>query len=337
MVLVMASFAFEEERIKQEIQKLCAKRVLIQLPQGLKPEAPRIAKIVEKTGAIAIISADPCYGACDIATTEAAALNADMIIHFGHSKFVKHTSIPTIYVETSALINTAEVLEKALPLLQSYSKIGLATSIQHIHTLKETREFLMRAGKTVILGEAGQTEHAGQIIGCEYSNVKSIADEVDAYLFIGGGFFHALGISLSTSKPTIVADPYDNRAFSVNDIAQKILKQQWVCIEQAKNAKNIGVIIGLKPGQKKIEDALKIKEIIEKHGKTAYLLAIREVTPEALLEFPTLDAYVNTACPRISLEAPEKFTKPILTINEFMVATGEVSWQSMLKKGLFAN
>ena len=66
-------------------------------------------------------------------------------------------------------------------------------------------------------------------------------------------------------------------------------------------------------------------------------MAIREVTPESLLEFPTIDAYVNTACPRISLDAPGKFAKPILTVNEFMVASGEASWESMLKKGLFEN
>ena len=54
----MLGFDFEEERIKQEIAKLGAKRVLLQMPEGLKPEAPKIAKIVEKTGALAIISAD---------------------------------------------------------------------------------------------------------------------------------------------------------------------------------------------------------------------------------------------------------------------------------------
>ncbi|MGD6809943.1 MAG: diphthamide biosynthesis enzyme Dph2 [Candidatus Bathyarchaeia archaeon] len=333
----MKNFDFEEERIKQEILNLGAKRVLIQLPQGLKPEATRIAKIVEKTGALAMISADPCYGACDIATTEAASLGADLVIHFGHSKFVKHESIPTIYVEARASANVNEAIEKALPLLSSYSKIGLATSVQHLQTLNETREFLVRSGKTVVIGEAGHVGYAGQVIGCDYSNVKSIAEEVEAFLFVGGGIFHALGIALSTSKPTIVADPYDNRAFSLSEEAQKLLKQHWACIEQAKNAKSFGIIIGLKPGQKRVEEALKVKELIEKQGKTAYLMAIREVTPESLLEFPTIDAYVNTACPRISLDAPGKFAKPILTVNEFMVASGEASWESMLKKGLFEN
>ena len=333
----MKDFDFEEERIRQEIQRLDAKRVLIQMPQGLKPEATRIAKLVEKMGVLVLISADPCYGACDVATNEAESLGADLVIHFGHSKFVKHETVPTIYVEARALVNVNESLEKALQLLSEYSKIGLATSIQHIQILNETREFLVRSGKTVVIGEAGHVGYAGQVIGCDYSNVKSIVDEVEGYLFVGGGLFHALGIALSTSKPTVVVDPYDNRVFSLSDVAQKLLKQHWTCIEQARDAKNFGIIIGLKPGQKRIEDALKVKELIEKHGKNAYILAIREVTPESLLDFPTIEAYVNTACPRISLDAPEKFSKPLLTVNEFMVASGDASWESMLKKGLFEN
>ena len=76
----MLGFDFEEERIKQEITKLCAKRVLLQLPEGLKPEAPKIAKSLERAGVLVIISADPCYGACDIAVGEAEDLGVDLIV-----------------------------------------------------------------------------------------------------------------------------------------------------------------------------------------------------------------------------------------------------------------
>ena len=57
--------------------------------------------------------------------------------------------------------------------------------------------------------------------------------------------------------------------------------------------------------------------------------------PEVLMEFPTIDAYVNTACPRISFEAPLKFLRPVLSINEFKVLSGECSWKEMIKIGLF--
>jgi 2-(3-amino-3-carboxypropyl)histidine synthase len=333
----MKGFDFEEERIKQEIAKLGAKRVLLQLPEGLKPEAPRLAKIIEKAGALPIVSADPCYGACDIATAEAERLGIDLIVHFGHAKLVKHESVPTVYVEARATVTVDDAVEQAIPLLSKWGKIGLATTVQHVQALDRAREILVRAGKIVVVGDAGRINYAGQVCGCDYSNVKSIANDVEAFLFIGGGQFHALGIALTTSKPTIIADPYEKRAYSINADAQKILKQRWACIEEAGRAKTFGVLIGLKVGQKRLDEALKIKDMLEKNGKTAFLFAIREVLPEALMEFPTVDAYVNTACPRISIEAASKFSKPVLTVNEFRVVSGESSWENLLKKGLFEN
>jgi len=333
----MKGFDFEEERIKQEITKLGAKRVLLQLPEGLKPEGPRLAKIIEGTGALPVISADPCYGACDLATAEAERLGIDLIIHFGHAKLVKHEQVPTVYVEARATVTVDDAVEKSIPLLSKYGKIGLATTVQHVQALAHAREILVRAGKTVIIGDAGRVNYAGQVSGCDYSNVQSIANDVEVFLFIGGGRFHALGVALSTSKPTIIADPYEKRAYPIDEEAQKILKQRWACVEEAEHATTFGILVGLKLGQKHLDDALKIKEMAEKNGKTAFLFAIREILPEALMEFPTVDAYVNTACPRISLDAPSKFLKPVLTVNEFMVVSGESSWEKLLKNGLFEN
>jgi 2-(3-amino-3-carboxypropyl)histidine synthase len=331
----MKNFDFEEERIKQEILKFGAKRVLIQLPEGLKPEAPRLANTIEESGALPIISADPCYGACDLATAEAESLGVDLIIHYGHSKLVRYERVPTIYVEARATVNVNKAVEKALSMMEKWHKIGLATTVQHVQTLDGIREILVNAGKTVVIGDAGRCDYPGQVVGCDYSNAKSIAKDVEAFLFIGGGQFHAVGVAMSTSKPTIVADPYEQRAFSVNKEAEKILKQRWASIAEAKKAKNFAVLVGLKPGQKRLEEALLSKQKLEENGKTVCLFIIREVTPEALLEFPTIEAYVNTACPRISLDDASKFQKPVLMMSEVLVAVGESSWEELCRKGLF--
>jgi len=333
----MKSFDLEEERLGQEISKLGVKRVLLQLPEGLKPEAPRLARIVEQAGALPIISADPCYGACDLAVEEAELLGADLMVHFGHARLIKRARILTLYIEAKATVAVDKAVQLALPLLNDYASIGLVTTVQHSEKLDETKELLTEAGKKVLVGDSGQLAFPGQVIGCNYSNATSIADDVDAFLFVGGGLFHALGVALSTSKPTVIADPYDNRAFQVNDEAQKILKQRWATIRKAKDAEEFGILVSLKPVQNRFNDALRIKATAEEHGKAAYLLIAREITPEMLLEFPTIDAYVNTACPRISLDAPAKFSKPVLTSNEFTVVIGERSWESLLKKGLFEN
>ena len=61
---------------------------------------------------------------------------------------------------------------------------------------------------------------------------------------------------------------------------KRLLKQRYASIQEAKDAKTFGILVGLKPGQKHLDDALKTKALAEKHGKTAYLLAGREITPE---------------------------------------------------------
>ena len=332
----MNLYDFEEERVKQEILRLKAKRVLIQLPEGLKPEAPRLAKLVEKF-AIPIVSADPCYGACDLATAEAESLGVDLIIHYGHSKLLVYERVPTVYIEARATLNVNDAVDEALPMLRNWKKIGLVTTVQHVQVLDDVKETLLRIGKIVAVGDAGRQSYAGQVIGCDYSNAKSIAKDVEAFLFIGGGRFHALGVALSTSKPTIVADPYEKRAYSVDKDAEKIIKQRWASIEEANRAKTFGVFVGLKPGQKRLEEALNVQRKLEKSGKTAYLFVAREITPEVLMEFPTVEAYVNTACPRISLDDASKFQKPVLTSSEALVVVGELSWEELCKKGLFEN
>jgi 2-(3-amino-3-carboxypropyl)histidine synthase len=331
----MKNFDFEEERVKEVIVKLGAKRVLIQLPEGLKPEAPYIAKAIEKLGVQSLISADPCYGACDLAIAEAESLGVDLIVHYGHSKLVKYERVPTLYVEARATIPVNSAIEKALPLMAKWHRIGLVTTVQHVQVLDEVREILTHAAKTVEVGDTRRLTYPGQVIGCDYSNAVSISKDVDAFLFIGGGLFHALGVALSTSKPTIVADPFEERAFSVVDEAERMLKQRWAIIDQAKKAKIFAVLVGTKPGQKRWDAALKIRQTLEENGKSSYILTAKEITPEVLMEFPTIEAFVNTACPRVSLDDAVRFRKPVLTVNEALVVMGKLSWEELCKKGLF--
>jgi 2-(3-amino-3-carboxypropyl)histidine synthase len=93
----------------------------------------------------------------------------------------------------------------------------------------------------------------------------------------------------------------------------------------------------MKPGQKRLEEAFQLKEKLEKEGKTTYLFALKEVTPEALMEFPSIEAYVNTACPRISLDDAARFRKPMLTPNEALTVVGRLSWEELCRKGLLEN
>ena len=80
-------YDLELERAAEEIKKTKTKRVCIQLPDGLKQEAKKIAdELKEKTGAEIIIWLGSCYGACDI-PKQVEELKVDLLIQWGHSEW----------------------------------------------------------------------------------------------------------------------------------------------------------------------------------------------------------------------------------------------------------
>lgn len=337
MIELSTIFNLEEDRIREEIIKRGARKVIIQLPEGLRSEAYRLALIVENAGALPIFSADPCYGACDLALSESCLLSADLLIHFGHSeveRFNRQADIPVVYVEARANVSVKEAVEDALYHLDDWREIGLVTTVQHIHSLKEAKDILEEHGKRVYIGNERGLKYPGQVLGCDYSNAKSISSAVEAFLFIGSGLFHAVGLYLATMKPTIAADPFEKKAYGVEDKARILIKKRWMDVCEAARARKWGVILGLKSGQLNPEAALRIKRELETHGRRVILLALREVTPEVIRSFPEIEAYVNTACPRISLYESTAFSKPILNPREVYVALGRINWEDYLRNGI---
>lgn len=79
------AYELEFDRIARIVKEKRAKRILIQLPDGLKPYATRIAEKIENlTKANVIIWGGSCYGPCDI--PDANELKFDIIFHFGHAE-----------------------------------------------------------------------------------------------------------------------------------------------------------------------------------------------------------------------------------------------------------
>lgn len=82
-------YDLELERAASQINKQRAKLVCIQLPDGLKPMAGRIAdSLSNDTGAEIVIWLGSCFGACDM-PTELEKLDFDLLIQWGHSKLAE--------------------------------------------------------------------------------------------------------------------------------------------------------------------------------------------------------------------------------------------------------
>ena len=85
----MIDYDLELEKAAKAIKQKKCKTVFLQLPDGLKPKAKEIADYLKsKTNADCIIWLGDCYGGCDI-PQGIESLKADMIIQWGHNRFIK--------------------------------------------------------------------------------------------------------------------------------------------------------------------------------------------------------------------------------------------------------
>jgi 2-(3-amino-3-carboxypropyl)histidine synthase len=319
---VVNEYDLQLTKICNTIKNKRYKKILIQLPEGLKRYAQFIAEYIEKnTNANVIIKAEPCYGACDLEFSSTA-----FIVNLGHAEIPYLSSEKIASVECRAKHEIKEVVEKACKRLER--NVGIATISQYIHKLEEIRNILEENGFNVFIGRGtSRLKYYGQVLGCNFSSCLSIISKVDNYLYIGTGDFHPLGIALATNKKVIIADVECNEVRDTDNLKAEILKQRWSVIERAMSAEFFGIIVSRKLGQRREELALNIKKNLEKSSKKALLLELSNVKPEYLEGFKC-DAFICSACPRIAIDDSALFTKPVLTPIELEILLGARKWEN---------
>jgi 2-(3-amino-3-carboxypropyl)histidine synthase len=320
----MSSIDLHLPEVAAKVRAKGARRVALQLPEGLKVRALEAAAYISReTGAEVMVLGDACFGACDV---DASALRyVDVLVHFGHAPMpVLKCPDNVIFQEVRLPMDIEQGLENALPLL--YGRVGLITAVQHLDCLGQARSFLEGRGFAVLLGRGdGRIQWPGQVLGCNISGPQEIAEDVDCFLFIGTGNFHPLAVAIGTGKRVIRLDPYTQEAEELGELHERILRQRFGVITAAKEAKTFLILVSSKVGQERMPLAREIAEDIRAHGRQATILVMNEFRPDALLPY-YVDAYVNTACPRIAIDDQARYKKPMLTPVELEIVLGERDW-----------
>ncbi len=272
------------KELVEHIKEKNPKRILLQLPEGLKTRALEIAKGIEEEGIEVILSADPCYGACDLRDDEAMQLKCDLLVHVGHESFYKNfeTSVSVLYYPWKMDLNIDNIDFSVI----GEERIGLLTSLQYEDLLDVASSKLKEAGKKPVIG--------GKILGCFTGSAEKIKDKVDAFLFIGSGTFHSTAVK---GKKTYVLDLEKRRIEVSSDLPEK---KRYARIAKAKEAETFGILVSSKKGQFNLEKAEEARKYLKNKDKKAFILIMDEISNEKL-EGIKADSFVNTACPRIEL------------------------------------
>jgi len=282
--------------------------VALQAPEGLKRLLPRLSQDLRHLGYEVIISGDPCYGACDLDLC--ARDQADILVHIGHTP-VDDTE--RVIYEPWPVDGDLSVISDVIPRL-SGKRVGLVTTVQHIHLLPQVAELVRNAGIEPVIAEpSSRTPCPGQVLGCSFDAARKTG--ADQIIFLGTGLFHPIGIKLATGARVFACDPITGRIEEPD--ADRLLRVRFGLIQKARDAKSYGIIVSSKTGQCRSELADHLCSLSDK----AYRIMLGEVSPDQLLNlgFP---CYVNTACPRLAYDDQVRFSVPVLTPGEFEILCG---------------
>jgi len=318
-------FDLDLKNIASWINKRSYPIVAIQLPEGLKTDAFRITDFLSKnTKSKMIILGDPCYGACDLFVDYRRY--ADALVHFGHSPIhPQENDDDILFVEVRVDADIESSVKKAAEMLPE--RIGLLATVQYIGMIPKAKKILEGMGKEVFVGTGDKRIfHPGQVLGCNFSSAVSVAENVEAFLYLGEGDFHPLAASFGIKKMMIVLNPLTGEIRSVDEARDRMLRRRFAMIESAKTAECFLLIVCSKGGQDRSAVADNLIEAISSKGKKCYRIVINEITPEALLPYKA-DAYICTACPRIAMDDSARYSKPMLTVTEAEIVLGLREWE----------
>jgi 2-(3-amino-3-carboxypropyl)histidine synthase len=319
------------DRIAEEARSRGARRILLQVPDGLKPLSGKIAECIRRaTGAEVLIHSDSVFGACDLHLDKVSVLKPDLVVHLGHTPYPPELAdgrrVPDIVVFDPAFHASSvpkELAEEAAQALSRYGvgRVSVVGSIQHVRLLPEVASALRAAGLDAQVPRGSPPFFLdGQVIGCDYR--VALRSGADGFVFVGGGLFHGLGLYLASMKPVVKVDPYTLKVEDLTPVGERFLRVRLFKVSQAMEARRWGILAGLKSGQYRPWLLRRLTRLMDEKG-VEYRIHAAEVTGLDTLKSidePWYEAFVITSCPRVPIDDVYEYHKPVLTPGEAVMA-----------------
>lgn len=196
-------------------------------------------------------------------------------------------------------------------------KIIVFTTIQLIDSLPGIVSQLKNAGKKPIVVKTNHTKHEGQLLGCNIEQYEEYTEkDFEGFLYIGDGMFHPKALAWKNANKKVFSyNPFTDKSSEIKpEDVENIKKKHKAALSKFILSKKIGVIITTKPGQFMLKKALKLKE--QYPDKEFFFFVDNTYNFDSLEDFPFIDMWVNTACPRIGLDDSIRISKPVINVDD---------------------
>ncbi|KAG0220979.1 Diphthamide biosynthesis protein 1 [Mortierella sp. GBA43] len=331
-----ANYNFEIHKTVWSVRKAEARKVALQFPEGLLIFACTISDILEKfCGVETLVMGDVTYGACCIDDFTAVALGCDFMVHYGHSCLVPVdvTTIKTLYVFVDIGIDVQHFMDTVRKNFERGSKLVLVGVIQFVQSIQAARREL-ELEYTLLVPQAKPLSPA-EILGC---TSPTLPKDQNALVFLGDGRFHLESMMIHNPElPAFRYDPYDKKFTRERYDHEDMHSLRKHAIETAKKAKRFGLILGTLGRQGSVSILEHMETKLKERGCDYTIILLSEIFPGKLAMFEDMDAFIQIACPRLSIDWGYAFPKPLLTPYEASVVFESIPWQPVYPMDFYSN
>lgn len=175
----------------------------------------------------------------------------------------------------------------------------------------------------------------GEVLGCTAPKLS----DVDALIYVGDGRFHLESIMIA--NPTVPAfryDPYSKKFTRETYEHTEMRAVRGDAVRKAREGLQRGgsgswaVVLGTLGRQGSLSVLKAVHEALPAGSDPPYMLLLSELSPQklALLSEEQITTFVQTSCPRLSIDWGYAFTRPLLSPYEANVALGRIQgWSGM--------
>jgi len=320
-----ANYSFEVQKTVWRLRQAKVRCLALQFPEGLLLYATSLSDIFQTFAGVedVVILGDVTYGACCVDDYTAASLGADFLVHYGHSCLVPVdvTGVPCLYVFVDIKFDVAHLCDSVRHNFPPGTNLALAGTIQFASAIQEVRESLGGDYPSLSVPQSKPLS-PGEVLGCTAPVLK---EPKDAIVFVADGRFHLEAIMIA--NPTIPAFRYDPymRVLTREEYAHGEMRAvRRNMVERARQARSWGIVLGTlgRQGNPAILEHLEGR--MRDAGVSYTVFLISEMNPAKMSLLKGAEAFVQIACPRLSIDWGEDFARPVLTPYEAVVALGGV-------------
>ena len=317
------NYNFEIYKSLDKIKKIKNKkkskvRIALQFPDGLMCFSILISDILTTFGKCeTIILGDITYGACCIDDIDCQFLDCDLLIHYCHSCLVPSTKclVEILYVFVEINIDINHLVKTIEYNFDNSNYLYLLSSIQFNSSLFLLKRKLIEKGydKNKLIIPQCKPRVQGEVLGCT-SPILNKKNENNYVIFICDGRFHMESVMIQ--NPLFKYYQYNpfNHRFTIEEYDYKLMKNiRYKQMEIFKNINYIGIIFGTLGRQGNPCILKRLCSLLNKNNKKYIIIMLNEITQNKIINYNKCECFIQLACPRLSIDWSDQFTKPMLT------------------------